>query len=390
MECKTAEKLLDKYLDGRLSNEDRERVEDHCAACPACRERLTELTLLQEAARTEFPSSPSLSYWRRQRRDVRKKISSLAEEEATGNSWTMDLRDILWPRSLPRRFIRVAAGLALIFMVVRLAVLEKGTLPYYLTRSGPQGKALEYREIPTDKKEGKGRVEAAAPTKAATQDEDRLEETSGKGAESVASRDQNRILIGGVSPAEEKQAAEMENPLPSAPSEQKITAQEAETLPVRPSRVAGAETLPQTPLLKAAAASPSLTLTPAEWQDLWRGPDASGVLKMKMIDASRNDMLQVPDSLHASLPPTSRIDQMIPILEQNLTVYPAEEGETGRILLLGRLYFLRAEKDGDTTHMRRALDYYNIHQSILVRDPNLAARAEKFHSLLYGTGTKKK
>ena len=41
--CRQAVDLMAAYLDGQVSGRDRERLEDHLAACPHCHEHLAQL-----------------------------------------------------------------------------------------------------------------------------------------------------------------------------------------------------------------------------------------------------------------------------------------------------------------------------------------------------------
>lgn len=65
MNCKKAEKLLLRSLDGRLDGRDRELLDGHLAACPACRRAAAEYRSMLALLRPEREDAPPAGFWER-------------------------------------------------------------------------------------------------------------------------------------------------------------------------------------------------------------------------------------------------------------------------------------------------------------------------------------
>lgn len=85
MKCRRVEKDLSAYLDGRLSDEAKRRVEGHLKTCPRCGERFEELSRIQSAL-SEFPRrDPSPFLWTRVKAGIE---SGEGKAPAPGSVWS--------------------------------------------------------------------------------------------------------------------------------------------------------------------------------------------------------------------------------------------------------------------------------------------------------------
>lgn len=107
MRCTTAQKKLEAYLGGELTQKERGRVEGHLACCAECARALERARQMRRTLREKpTPPLPTGFYSR---------LMARARKRATKRSWT---RRILRPFGLPANMpagLRVAAAAAVIF-----------------------------------------------------------------------------------------------------------------------------------------------------------------------------------------------------------------------------------------------------------------------------------
>lgn len=65
MRCGRVKKLLWDYLDGRLGDDEKGRIEAHCSGCPACSAELAEMERTLKLLAPDETSRPSEEYWAR-------------------------------------------------------------------------------------------------------------------------------------------------------------------------------------------------------------------------------------------------------------------------------------------------------------------------------------
>lgn len=107
MDCRTAEKLMDKFLDRSLEGEDLRLFIKHVNSCPVCEEELGTSYLLNVALpRIEDGQSVNLK-------------DELTNRLDTSNRFN----ELHWAASNVFRSIEVAAGIALSLSVVRVFVM---------------------------------------------------------------------------------------------------------------------------------------------------------------------------------------------------------------------------------------------------------------------------
>ena len=80
--------LMSGYIDGELTQQDRQRVEVHCGACAQCRTTLEELKALRQAVGNARLSELGEDQWREQMADTTVKITR-------GIGWLMFIGGIL-------------------------------------------------------------------------------------------------------------------------------------------------------------------------------------------------------------------------------------------------------------------------------------------------------
>ena len=105
MSCQEIRQNLDDFVDEELSEQERLRVEQHLAACDACRQELAELRSLLEAARGLGPEvAPDRDLWPTIE-------SRLESDRSTGRQWWIQF---------------AAAGIAAVILSVPLSVWWTG------------------------------------------------------------------------------------------------------------------------------------------------------------------------------------------------------------------------------------------------------------------------
>jgi len=101
--------LLSGYIDGELTQQDRQRVEVHCDACPRCSNERDELTALRSDIRNSKLSAIGEDTWRENMDDVAVKTSR-------GIGWLLFIGGVL-----------IAAGIGLVAFVTEptISAMEK-------------------------------------------------------------------------------------------------------------------------------------------------------------------------------------------------------------------------------------------------------------------------
>ncbi len=75
MRCEEIETLLSGYLDGELTQQERQKVALHLESCPRCREQSEELKTLKDATAQLDYETPSPKEWRAMERTIMERIS---------------------------------------------------------------------------------------------------------------------------------------------------------------------------------------------------------------------------------------------------------------------------------------------------------------------------
>jgi anti-sigma factor RsiW len=132
--------LLSGYIDGELTQQDRQRVRLHCDTCGECQTRLTELAQLRERV-----GKAALSNWRHNA--WRETMEDTSVKATRGIGWLLVIGGVLvavgiavfeiltgdWSMSLPEKLIvgGIYGGLLLLFVsVLRQRLIERKTDKY--------------------------------------------------------------------------------------------------------------------------------------------------------------------------------------------------------------------------------------------------------------------
>lgn len=98
MNCRHTKSRFSRYLDGEISVTERERIESHVNACPACRKALEQLQSVSESL-AQLPSPPDVP------QGFAERLRSLAAQRVPVQASIVSFRDLLTP---PMRFAAAA------------------------------------------------------------------------------------------------------------------------------------------------------------------------------------------------------------------------------------------------------------------------------------------
>ena len=98
MNCRHTKSRLSRYLDGEMSVTERERIESHVNACPACRKALEQLQSVSESL-AQLPSPPDVP------QGFAERLRSLAAQQAPVQQAILSFHDLL---TRPMRFAAAA------------------------------------------------------------------------------------------------------------------------------------------------------------------------------------------------------------------------------------------------------------------------------------------
>ncbi len=124
MSCEGIDKLISLFLDGRLSGNRRQKLEEHLSRCANCREKLSLLQSIQQKAKGIKAQEPPEEYWNTFSSRVREKLIIRQEKPASG--WKQVLESVF---SFSPLKVKIAAGVisvVFVFVVGKLYLEHRG------------------------------------------------------------------------------------------------------------------------------------------------------------------------------------------------------------------------------------------------------------------------
>lgn len=128
MTCRQIQALLERYVDQELSPAERQRVDAHLRECDRCRNELAILRQLNEAGQRYTVDEPLPEYWNDLQARIVDRLRAVMPEGKTPATWKERIRHLLWTEAWGYRVIGLAATATVLFFIVRITVLEKGTI----------------------------------------------------------------------------------------------------------------------------------------------------------------------------------------------------------------------------------------------------------------------
>jgi hypothetical protein len=130
--CKKYHKLINLYLDGRLSSEDEYKLKEHLATCELCRSRLEFFKTVENVARDIDQKEPERTYCERFPDRVMARIENLEKRKGWPNILEK-LKSIL-PVAGPR--LKIAAGIVTVAIVIIVGKIYLDHHSQQIIRSG--------------------------------------------------------------------------------------------------------------------------------------------------------------------------------------------------------------------------------------------------------------
>jgi hypothetical protein len=124
LSCKGIDKLISLFLDGRLNESQRRKLEEHLSRCKSCKGKLSFLQSIQQKAKGIKAQEPPEEYWNTFSSRVREKLIARQEKPAFG--WKQVLENVF---SFSPLKVKIAAGVisvVFVFVVGKLYLEHRG------------------------------------------------------------------------------------------------------------------------------------------------------------------------------------------------------------------------------------------------------------------------
>ncbi|MDZ7264682.1 MAG: anti-sigma factor [candidate division KSB1 bacterium] len=132
--CDDIKNKLERYIDGELSENERQAVNQHLATCPHCSREIDELKSIQSIGRMTLFPEPDTAYWYQLRENIRQRIQHKPRKVVQRLVQWQKAINWLVPSKLGYRLIGLTAAAVVAFFVIQHAFFQKGSLQESLPR----------------------------------------------------------------------------------------------------------------------------------------------------------------------------------------------------------------------------------------------------------------